>query len=223
MSKFGLKCLVKFLAVIISFLIHGMADRAADRKDIRYALEMVRTELVTNAEHITQIHDYLVQERKSAEYLLEHRTALDKCPADSVTFHSSIIRADMPFTMSSNASDLLKASSVPQMIGDDKLLMQIIRAYDTCTWIASNHNRRTEARNTRFDPFINERSTLSPGGTADIPKFIRTGAGLYAVSWITNQPDPSIIADVTDIQDAIDGIDRFLACKPLPVRKLRLL
>ena len=223
MSKFGLKCLVKFLAVIISFLIHGMADRAADRKDIRYALEMVRTELAANAEHVRQIHDYLVQERKSAEYLIEHRTSLDKCPADSVTFHSSMIRADMPVTLSSNASDLLKASSVPQMIGDEKLLMQIIRAYDTCTWISSNQDRRTEARNNRFDLFINERSPFSPGGTVDIPGFIRTGAGLYAVNWITNQPDPSIIADVKDIQDAIEGIDRFLASNPLPVRKIRLL
>lgn len=223
MSKFGLKCLVKFLAVIISFLIHGMADRAADRKDIRYALETVRTELVSNAEYIRQIHDYLVQERKSAEYLIEHRAALDKCPADSITFHSSMIRADLPVTLSSNASDMLKASSVSQMIGDEKLLMQIIRAYDTCTWISSNQDRRTEARNTRFDLFIDDRSTFAPGGTVDIQKFIRTGAGLYAVKWITNQPDPSIIADVTDIQDAIDGIDRFLACNPLPVRKLRLL
>ena len=223
MSKFGLKCLVKILAVIISFLIHGMADRAADRKDIRYALEMVRSELVTNAEQVREIHDYLVQERKSAEYLLENSAALDKCPADSVSFHGSMIRADLPVTLSSNASDMLKASSVPQLIGDEKLLMQIIRAYDTCTWISSNQDRRMEARNNRFELFVNDRSTFSSGGTVDFPVFMKTVPGKYAVKWITNQPDPSIIADVTDIQDAIEGIDRFLALKPLPVRKLRLL
>ena len=66
MQKFGLKCLVKVLAVILSFLIHGMANRAADRKDIRYALETVRAELVRNIEDIGQLHDYLLQERKSA-------------------------------------------------------------------------------------------------------------------------------------------------------------
>ena len=223
MQKFGLKCLVKFLAVIVSFLIHGLANKEADRKDIRYALETVRTELVSNAEDVMHIHDYLVQERKSAEYLLEHSAALDKCPADSVSFHGSMVRADLPVTLSSNASDMLKASSVPQLIGDEKLLMQIIRAYDTCTWISSNQDRRMEARNNRFELFVNDRSAFSSGGTVDFPLFMKTVPGKYAVKWITNQPDPSIIADVTDIQDAIEGIDRFLALKPLPVRKLRLL
>ena len=222
MQKFGLKCLVKFLAVVISFLIHGMANNAADRQDIRYALEMVRTELASNAEDVRQIHDHLVQERKSAEYLLEHRTGLDKCPADSVTFHSNMIHSDVPVMLTNNASDLLKASSVSQLIGDDELMMRIIRAYDSCEWIASNHSRRTEARNARFALFINGQSAFSPDA-ADIPKFMRTGGGLYTVSWITRQPDPSIVADVTEIQDAIDGIDRFLACKRLPVRKIKIL
>ena len=143
MHKLGLKCLVKILAVIVSFLIHGMANKAADRKDIRYALGTVRTELIHNAEDITQIHDHLVQERKSAEYLIEHRTGLDKCPADSVTFHSSMINTDPEFTLSDNASGLLKSSPVSHIVDGNGLLMKIIRAYDTCEWIASNQNRRT--------------------------------------------------------------------------------
>ena len=223
MQKFGLKCLVKFLAVIVSFLIHGVANKEADRKDIRYALETVRTELLSNAEDVRQIHDYLVQERKSAEYLLEHRTGLDKCPADSVTFHGNVIHSDVKVTLSDNASNLLKTSPVSQMIDGNSLLMKIIRAYDTCELIASNQSRRTEARNARFGLFSDGQAALSPGSASDIHSFIRTEAGLYAVSWITSQPEPSVVADITDIQDAIDGIDEILACKRLPVRKFKIL
>lgn len=222
MQKFGLKCLVKFLAVIVSFLIYGMANKEADRKDIRYALETVRTELVNNAEDVMQIRNLLVQERKSAEYLLEHRTRLDKCPIDSVTFHSDIIHRDIEVTLSDNASDLLKTSPVSHMIDGNSLLMKIIRAYDACEWIASNQSRRTEARNARFD-IINEQSAFSSGGAIDITRLIGTGAGLYTVSSIVSQPDPSIVADITDIQDAIDSIDKYLAYKRLPVRRIKLL
>lgn len=223
MQKFGLKCLVKFLAVIVSFLIHGVANKEADRKDIRYALETVRTELVSNAEDVRQIYDHLVQERKSAEYLLEHRTGLDKCPADSVTFHGRMIRSDVEVKMSDNASTLLRTSPVSQMIDGNGLLMKIIRAYDTCALIASNQSRRTEARDARFGLFINGQTAFSPGNATDIHRLIKSEAGLYAVSWITSQPDPSVVADVTDIRDAIDGIDKVLASKRLPVRKVKIL
>ena len=223
MQKFGLKCLVKFLAVIVSFLIHGVANKEADRKDIRYALETVRMELASNAEDVRQIHDYLVQERKSAEYLLEHRTGLDKCPADSVTYHGRMIRSNVEVTMSDNASNLLRTSPVSQMIDGNGLLMKIIRAYDTCELIASNQSRRTEARDARFGLFINSQATFSPGNATDIDRLIRSEAGLYAVNWITNQPAPSVVADITDILDAIDGIDKVLASKRLPVRKVKIL
>ena len=223
MQKFGLKCLVKVLAVILSFLIHGMANRAADRKDIRYALETVRAELVRNIEDIGQLHDYLLQERKSAEYLLEHRASLDKCPADSVIFHTNMIRADLAVTLSDNASDLLKSSPVSHMVDRNGLLMKIIRAYDACEWIATNQNRRTETRNARLNRSVKDHNPFLPDGSVDIARFIKSGSGLYAVSWISNQPDPSIVADIRDIEVAIDGIDEFLACKRLPVRRLKLI
>ena len=223
MKKLGLKCLVKILAVIVSFLIHGMANKAADRKDIRYALETVRTELISNAEDVRQIHDRLVQERKSAEYLLEHRTGLDKCPADSVTFHGNMINTKVEIALSDNASDLLKASPVSHIIDGNALLMKIIRAYDTCEWIASNQSKRSKARNARIGFLIDEQTVLSTGSAVDIQKFIETDTGFYAVSWITTQSDPSIVADIKDIQDAIDGIDEFLARKRLPVRRLKLI
>ena len=223
MKKLGLKCLVKFLAVIVSFLIHGMANKAADRQDIRYVLETVRAELITNAEDVMQIHDQLAQERRSAKYLLEHRTGLDKCPADSVTFHSNMIHKDVEVKLSDNASDLLKASPVSHIVDGTGLLMKIIRAYDTCEWIASDQSRRAEARKARLGFLINDQSAISTGSAIDIHKFIKTEAGFYAVSWISRQSDPSIVADITDIQEAIDGIDEFLARKRLPVRQLKLL
>lgn len=223
MHRLVFKCLVKFLAVIVSFLIHGVANKEADRKDIRYTLETVRAELITNAEHISQIREYIDQERKSAEYLIEHRTSLDKCPADSVTFHSDIINRELEVKLSDNATDLLQSSPVSRIIDGNGLLMTIIRAYDTCDWIVSDQNRRAEARKALLDILINDQTLFLAGNTIDIPRFIGTESGLFAVNWISQQPDPSITADIADIQDAIDGIDEFLAIKRLPVRRFKIL
>lgn len=203
------------LGIIITFSVQGVIDRAHVRREVRSALELVRAELAANIEDIDTMSDYLRQERKSAEYFLDNRAKLASCPADSISFHSGVIFAEASITLSHDALELLKMSSLFQKIGDNDTSMKIIRAYDTCSSIAANLNRHIEARNALFDSSINEQTArkFATKGSIDIKEFIKTNFGLYAVRWLSNQIGPEYYADVTDLEAAISAIDRFLGSK----------
>ena len=190
--------------IIITFSVQGIIDRAHVRREVRSALELVRAELAANIKDIDTMSVYLRQERKSAEYFLENRTKLASCPADSISFHSGVIFAEASITLSHDALELLKMSSLFQKIGDNDTSMKIIRAYDTCSSIAANLNRH-----------INEQTArkFATKGSIDIKEFIKTNFGLYVVRWLSNQIGPEYYAEVTDLEAAISAIDRFLGSK----------
>jgi hypothetical protein len=156
--------------------------------------------------------DHLYQEISSAEYFLSHKDSIGECPADSLNHHSGIIFADVSFTLSHDALELLKMSSVFQKIGDNDLSMKIIRAYDTCGSIVDYLNRHFAARDARFEKAIDKETAgvyASKGGI-DIRKFIQTDYGNYAIQWLTAQSDPASFTDVADLKEAISAIDSYL-------------
>lgn len=200
------------LGIVITFTIQGMIDRAGARKEVRSALELVRTELIANMDDISVVKDYLRQERNSAAYLLEHRDHLAQCPADSISYHNSILFSDVSITVCHDALELLKMSSLFQKIADNPLSMKIIRAYDACESISANLNRHFLSRDARFDGSVNEQTVrqFAPYGYLDIKDFLRTDYGKFAVSWLTAQADPESYADLSDVQDAVTAIEGYL-------------
>ena len=121
----------------------------------------------------------------------------------------NLLFADAAISVSSDALELLKSSSLFQKIGDKDLSMKIIRAYDTCGAIASSMNRHLEDRNNRFDKAINNETAkqLITGSNINIRKFISSPYGAYSVQWVANQPDPSQYVDISDINAAIEAIN----------------
>ena len=212
LSGFLSNMLSVILGIFITFGIQGIIDRSREKNNTRSSLELVRSELSTNIDDISIIVDYLKQERKSAEYMLSHRDSLDKCPVDSINFHSSMIFADVSFSLCHDALELLKMSSVFQNIESNGLSMKIIRAYDTCNSIVYNLNRHISSRDSRFENSIDKETAgiYALNGNIDIKDFIKTDYGLYSIQWLTAQADPELFTDVFDIQDAIDAIDAYL-------------
>lgn len=210
-----------FLGMLFTFAGQGMIDRAADRKDVRSALELVRSELLANIDDIGIMSDYIKDENRSAAYFLQHRNDLNKCPDDSVSYHSGIIFADASITLSHDALELLKMSSLFQKLGDSKLSMDIIRAYDTCESIVTNLNKHISDRNAQFDRSINEKTVAQYAslGSIDIRKFIKTAYGLYTLRWMTLQAAPTVYTDVTDVETAVKAIDQYLLHKRHPKNK----
>ncbi len=204
------------LGIIITFSVQGIIDRAHVRREVRSALELVRSELVANIEDINTMSDYLRQERKSAEYFLDNRAVLAKCPEDSIIFHSGIVFADASITISQDALELLKMSSLFQKIGDNGTSMKIIRAYDTCSSAVSSLNHHIATRDELFRNSVNDQNVrrIAANGNIDIKEYIKTGYGLFVIRWLSHQISPEYYADVTDLQEAVKAIDSYLAGKP---------
>ena len=200
-----------FLGIFITFTIQGIIDRAHDRKNARSSLELVRAELVKNIEDVSLIKDYLYDEKRSAQYFIDHKDSLRDCPKDSLDYHTGVIFADVIMSLSHDALELLKMSSVFQKIGDNDLSMKIIRAYDTCGAIVDNVNQHIAARDARFEKSIDRETAgkYALEGWIDVEKFIKTDYGSYAMKWITFQPDPEFYTDVTDLEEAISAIDSY--------------
>ena len=211
-ASFLTNMLSVILGIFITFTIQGMIDRSSDRKNARSALDLVRSELTRNIEDISTMKDYLYEERRSADYFLASKDTLDRCNPDSLSYHAGMLFADVSFTLSHDALELLKMSSVFQKIGRNDLSMKIIRAYDTCGSIVSNLNRHITSRDTRFENSIDKETAgiFASGGSIDVKKFIKTDYGYYALKWLSIQPDPENYTDVTDLEDAISAIDSYL-------------
>lgn len=211
-ASFLSNILAVILGIFISFTIQGMIDRSRDRKNARSSLELVRSELVRNIEDVAIIKEYLDMEKESAAYLIANKDSLDKCPDDSISYHSGIVFADVSMSLSMDALELLKMSSVFQKLGKNDLSMKIIRAYDCCGSIVSNVNRHISIRDSRYESAIDMETVgeYVSEGSIDIRDFIKTDYGRYAIEWLTNQPGIDNITDVSDLEDAIEAINHYL-------------
>ena len=183
-NDFLSKLLPVVTGIAITFTLQGIVNRSHDRKSVRSAMELVRTELNSNLEDIGLLSDYFRQEKASAHYLAVPKKQLAKLPADSVNYHLGIINADVSVAFSHDALELLKMSSLFPKIQDNDLSMKIIRAYDACELMASNVNRHVSLRDAAKDG---------------------------AVEWLLSRPaNYTWFMDPADIREAVDAIDAFL-------------
>ena len=175
--------LAVILGIVITSAVQGMLNRAQDRRAVRSAPELVRTELATNIEDIDALDEYFDATQESARYLLEHEKDLANCPEDSVLYHTGVVYADVSVALSHGALELLKMSTLFPKVGNNDLSMKIIRAYDTCDLTVSNVSR-----------YLSRRDAHKP----------------EAVRWLLDWPIPEEYTDTGDIRAAIDAIDTFL-------------
>ena len=191
-QRFFSELLAVVLGIVITFAVQGRIDKAHDRREVRKALELVRTELVSNREDINDLKEYLNQEMESALYLDENAALLkdldrlDSLTAATVKYHLGYIGADVYIVFPHDALELLKMSSLFQKIGDNALSMKIIRAYDCCSAMSTSIESHVKARDAQPSDKVAE--------------------------WILLH-DPRIYADDTDVDKAITAINVFLRKK----------
>ena len=177
------------LGIVITFAGQGMIDRAHSRKEVRSALQLVRTELISNRQDIADLRETLEQVQQSAKYLednselLKNIHHLDSATLKTVTYHQGWVYAEVSVTLPHDALELLKTSSIFQKIGDNSLSMKIIRAYDSCQVMVESIDRHFIAKNTQSDE--------------DLPKWL-----------LIHSPLPYV--DPADIDKAITAINVFL-------------
>ena len=177
------------LGIVITFAGQGAIDRAHSRKEVRSALQLVRTELISNRQDIADLRETLDQVQQSAQYLndnpelLKNVHRLDSATLNTVTYHQGMVYAEVSVTLPHDALELLKTSSIFQKIGDNTLSMKIIRAYDTCQNIVESIDRHFIAKTTQIDE--------------ELPKWL-----------LIHSPLPYV--DPSDIDKAITAINVFL-------------
>ena len=177
------------LGIVITFAGQGAIDRAHSRKEVRSALQLVRTELISNRQDIADLRETLDQVQQSAQYLndnpelLKNVHRLDSATLNTVTYHQGMVYPEVSVTLPHDALELLKTSSIFQKIGDNTLSMKIIRAYDTCQNIVESIDRHFIAKTTQTDE--------------DLPKWL-----------LIHSPLPYV--DPADIDTAITAINVFL-------------
>ena len=177
------------LGIVITFAGQGAIDRAHNRKEVRSALQLVRTELISNRQDIADLRETLDQVQQSAQYLndnpelLKNVHHLDTATLNTVTFHQGMVYAEVSVTLPHDALELLKTSSIFQKIGDNTLSTKIIRASDTCHNIVESIDRHFIAKTTQTDE--------------DLPKWL-----------LIHSPLPYV--DPADIDTAITAINVFL-------------
>ena len=200
------------LGIIITFAVQGKVDRLQERKEVRSALVLVRTELEAGVNDINEMTDYLRQEKVAARYFLDNRYKLRHCPADSIDFYGGILFAEASITISHDALELLKNSSLFPSIGDNELSMKIIRAYDSAASIAGYLNSHISVRNGRVEQSVNDRTAgqLTTDGFLDVRKFVATPYGIYFMRLLSEQNDTESYINIQDLQDAIEAIDTYL-------------
>lgn len=189
LSSFFSELIAVVLGIVITFAGQGMIDRAHDRKEVRSALQLVRTELISNRDDISELRTVLEQVQQSARYLadnsalLQNVHALDSADLSTLTYHQSMVFADISLSLPHDALELLKTSSIFQKIGDNALSMKIIRAYDCCQVMVESINRHFVAKSSQTDQ--------------DLTK------------WLLNH-SPLPYTDPADIDKAITAINVFL-------------
>ena len=189
LSSFFSELIAVVLGIVITFAGQGMIDRAHDRKEVRSALQLVRTELISNRDDISELRTVLEQVQQSARYLadnsalLQNVHALDSSDLSTLTYHQSMVFADIYLSLPHDALELLKTSSIFQKIGDNALSMKIIRAYDCCQVMVESIDRHFVAKSSQTD--------------VDLPK------------WLLNH-SPLPYTDPADIDKAITAINVFL-------------
>ena len=181
-SSFVSELIAVILGIVITFTVQGRIDKAHDRREVRSALELVRVELASNLDDISELTEYLKQEQISARYLEDHRDSLDACPVETVKYHQGIVNADVSVSFSHDALELLKLSSLLQKVGNNPLSMKIISAYNCCELMETNISRHISGRDAQEgDPS----------------------------SWLIAH-NPMYYTDSNEIKVAIEAIDTFL-------------
>lgn len=129
-SSFLSNILSVVLGIFITFGIQGWIDRSHEKKDVEAALELVKEELVNNSNDLRDVINLIGAEKDAAVSMLSNLDQLKKCEYDSVATWNTVLGSEYFFTVTDDALELLKSSSLFQKINDKNLALGIIKAYD---------------------------------------------------------------------------------------------
>lgn len=185
-SSFLSNILSVVLGIFITFWIQGMIDRKAERADVRSALELVKEELLENKSSLEDAIGIIAMEREAAESLRGSEGL-----TDTMNTRNTVLYSEYFFTVTDDALELLKSSSLFQKMNDNALALSIIKAYDYLSVNSQAFNTHEKYKTDLFK---------------DRPK----DSDFILKSVIEMSDDAFLRAGIPEIDGTIDCIDRRL-------------
>lgn len=138
------------LGIVITFAIQDIVDYRKTRTDLRAALGLVADELRTCRSDLEGCGETIEKEVEAADYFLLNVNRLSRCPKDTVYSYGMRLVNPSVLTMSYEALDMLKISSLFQAIDDERLSMSILHAYDICKVLQEIFNDHENEKQSLF-------------------------------------------------------------------------
>ncbi|MDO5442244.1 MAG: hypothetical protein Q4G10_01095 [Bacteroidia bacterium] len=210
-GSFSTDILSVVLGIFITFGIQGLIDRRHEKKEVMAALELVKEELINNNINLCDAIGIISSEKSAAESISKNISSLQKCDADSVIAWNAILGNEYFFTITDDALELLKSSSLFQKINDKSLALSIIKAYDYLEADAKGFNTHEQYKVSLYlDANTSKvrKASLSSSGPAYLKTFYSTPEADYFLRSVIEMSDGSFLgAGISDIEATIADID----------------
>lgn len=210
-SSFATDILSVVLGIAITFGIQGLIDRRHEKKEVMAALELVREELINNNNNLKDVIGIISSERDAAQSVRSNIRTLQKCDPDSVILWNSILGSEYFFTVTDDALELLKSSSLFQKINDKNLALGIIKSYDYLEADSKAFNTHEQYKISLFmDANTNQvkRASAYTSGQAYLKTFYSTSEADYFLKSVIEMSDDTFLsASLPEIEATIALIE----------------
>lgn len=211
---FCLDLLSIVLGIFITFGIQAWIDKSHEKKEVKAALLLVKDELVNNIGNLRDAVDIIETEKAAAEYLSANAGHLSRCDADTVAAMNHILGTEYFFTVTDDALELLKSSSLFQKINDKNLSLSIIKAYDYLDTNAKEFNTHEQYKINLFLDANTDRmkkAILTNSRPAYLNSFYSTPEAGFLLLSVIEMSDESFLNDgIAEIEASIKDIESLI-------------
>lgn len=117
------------LGIVITFVGSDMIASHNKSKEMKQALQLIKSELLLNQEVIKEMMDIELFNKNGAIFMLQYKDNIDKAPLDSVNLYGYFPYRSRDFLPTTDALEMFRGSSLMQSMKNKELVVQIIQAY----------------------------------------------------------------------------------------------
>lgn len=135
-----LQLAIVIAGILVTFQGTAWINRTAQKREVRKILVMVEDELRQNLEELETGRKLVEEELTGMDFFARHMYDIYLAPLDSVKLYYKVLDSGPAFGYSSNALEVLKASTASINVMDKELLMEVFICYDKIDKAVSSLN-----------------------------------------------------------------------------------
>ena len=199
------------LGIVITFGIQGLIDRHREKTDVMSALELVKEELMNNRASLEEAIGIIDYERDAAAYVLD---SIAVCSVDTLNTLNQILGNEYYFTVTDDALELLKSSSLFSKINDKNLALGIIKSYDYLGAGSGAFNTHEGIKSDLYQELNTDevkKASISQTNAAFMKKFFSSKDATYFLFSVKEMSNSAFLKDgIPEIEATIAAIESRL-------------